>query len=418
MTAVDAPTRCPQCGKAALAHVRDDPPWCTACEWNLGQWPQPEKKRGRRAALRERRRAFEANRQLLRQFAGTLPERPHRTRAGVVLGAVSVLLLLFDIGLLVGGVILIITAVWAVRLLALFVILLGVECRPRFFKMDAHGEVTPQEVPSMWAVIEQARESVGAPKIDRLTITSDFNASCGHSGMRRQVVLSIGLPLWAALSPAGRLALLGHELGHLVNGDPTTSFVTQPALTTFGRLADVFDPDHLIDDASGLPQLAATILTHVIFVPMYLVCRGIQHALWRTAAQDHQRAEIYADALAVRLGGTRGATEVAQVLLFGDSVVRALRAVADDSGDPQAWQAEVARTLAAGAAELQVTEQRSMRYDVSAYASHPPSGLRSRLVRSWPATAPAIRIPVETMAAADSEMSRRYTGARRALVNR
>ncbi len=342
---------------------------------------------------------------------------PAATSSGVLLGVASVLLLLFDIGLLAGGVFLLITAVWAVKLLALFVILLGIECRPRFFKMDMHGEVTPAEVPSMWAVVEQARESIGAPEIDRLTITTDFNASCGHSGIRRQVVLSIGLPLWAALSPAGRLALLGHELGHLVNGDPTTSFITQPALTTFDRLADVFDPDHLIDDDNGLREVLATIVAHAIFVPLHLVCRGAQRALWRVAAQDHQRSEIYADALAARLGGTRGAVELAHVLLLSDPVVRALRAAAGDSADPQVWQAEAARTVAA-VADLRRAEQRSMRYDVSAYASHPPSGLRSRLVRSWPTTAPAIRIPVEAMASADRDMGRRYTSARRALVNR
>ena len=160
--------------------------------------------------------------------------------------------------------------------------------------------------------------------------------------------------------------------------------------------------------------MLATIFAHAIFVPLHLVCRGAQRALWRVAAQDHQRCEIYADALAVRLGGTRGAAELAHVLLFRDPVVRALREVADTSADPQVWQAEVARTLSRRRRPASSPNSGRCAYDVSAYASHPPSGLRSRLVRSWPSTAPAIRIPVEAMAAADRDLGRRYTSARRA----
>jgi heat shock protein HtpX len=416
VTAVDDPGRCPRCDSTALARVRTDPPWCTACEWNLDAWPEPKVKRHRRRVLRNRRRAFEINRRLLRDLEGAHPARPRATRADVIMGAASAGLVLFDLALIVFGAVLLVTAAWPLKVVALIMILVGLECRIRFFRIDTFGSTTRAELPELWSLVDGARAAVGAPRIDVLTINNEFNASCARSGIRRRTVLSIGMPLWGALSPAGRQALLGHELGHLVNGDPTTAFATQPALTTFARLAEIFDPEYLIDADDPIRQLIGTIIAYTLFWPLRVFCTWAHFGLARVAAQDHQRAEAYADALAVRLGGTDGAVELMQVLLFYRTSLTALRRAAGDSDHPPAWQGEVARSIAVRTERLAVAEQTSMRYDVSVYASHPPTGLRSRLVRSWPATQPAIRVPVDVMAAADRALQRKYRIAQRAIT--
>jgi heat shock protein HtpX len=418
VTTTETPAQCPECGSTALRRVRTDPPWCGQCEWNLAQWPEPKSKttkRARRALARDRRRAFETNRRLLAELEGAQPTAARRTRAGLLLAAASAALLLADLALLVGGVVLLISRSFLLIAAGVFMILIGIECRLRFYRFDTVGEVTREDAPSLWAVVDQAKVALGAPEIDSLVITNDFNAGCARSGIRRRVVLQLGLPLWGALSPAGRLALLGHELGHLVNGDPSTGLVTQPALATFGRLADIFDPRGLVNSDNVVAELLATVLAYMVFFPLHAACEWAHAGLIRVAMQDHQRAEAYADALAVRLGGSRGAEELIRVLLFDKSITNVLRRTVASSDDPAEWRAATARTLESCGTQLKFSEQSSMRYGVSRYLEHPPSGLRSRLVRSWSAAAPAVSVPAGFLAAADRELTRQYKSAARAI---
>lgn len=215
--------------------------------------------------------------------------------------------------------------------------------------------------------------------------------------------------LWGALSPAGRLALLGHELGHLVNGDPTTGFLTAPALTTFARLAAIFNPRGFVGTRRSFFDLFTLPLAYLICTGPYLLFRWTNDRLNRIAARDHRRAEAYADALAVRIGGTAGADEVMQVLLFEPLVRTVIRGLARQGrAEPSDWSAEVAALRERHASATRRFEQLSMRHGVSAYASHPPTGFRLRLVRRWPTVPAGPVIPDELFAAADQELATRY----------
>jgi heat shock protein HtpX len=431
VTATDTLERCPECGSAALHRVRTDPPWCRDCEWNLGQWPEPKRKRGRQRVLRDRRRAFELNQRLMREFAGVLPTKPRPTRADDVLTAAAVLLLSFDLLLLAGGIYLLFAGNWVLKVVAVVLILVAIECRPRFGSIDDGDgiEVTREEAPQLWSVVYAAAQAVGAPRIDHLSVSNEFNASCGRVGLRGATTLVIGLPLWGALSPAGRQALLGHELGHLVNGDPTRGFWTQLTLTTFARLAQVFDPQGLdetapakyharVDPRNAVSLTLAAVVQYVLFFPLHVFFSATQRALLRLAGEEHQRAEVYADAIGTHLGGTPGAVELADVWLSRGLVNRGLIRGAEESADPAVWNREVLASVEQSPAELRLAEQHSLRGQASRFASHPPDGLRSRLVSSWPFTPPIIPTPVHQMAAGDRELQRRYKSAQRAILNR
>lgn len=366
-----------------------------------------------------RLQAFEMNRRMFAELRDRRPGKPSTTRSGALLTAASIALLLFDLALLGGGGWLVLAGPGLSWLLGLLLILVGLECRLRFERIDTdQGKITREAAPRLFAVIEQAGVVVGAPRIDTLVVTDDFNAFCGRSGLRQRTVLGIGLPLWAALSTQGRTALLGHELGHLVNGDPTTSFTTQPALTTFARLARVFQPRGLVGrTGTGLEGLVAP-LAYLIFGPLYLACRSLHARLLRIAAPDHQRAEAFADALASELAGSSGAAELMTVLLVEESVGTALRRVAaSGSTEASEWREAVAKSLAARTKDLRRTEQLSLRHDVSPYATHPPAGLRARLIASWPDTPGRLSISESDYAAADRELAPMYQRVRRAMAN-
>jgi len=417
VTATDTLERCPECGSTELYRARKAPPWCVQCEWNLGEWPEPKRRRGRRGALRDRRRAFQTNRRLLAALEGTEPGPPRRTRTATVLIAASVLLVVADVALFAGGIVLLFSGSFLLILAAVFMILIAIECRLRFAKIDRVGEVSRTEAPNLWKAVDQACAAVAAPEIDVLVVTNEFNASCGRDGLRGRTVLKLGLPLWGALSPAGRFALLGHELGHLVNGDPARGMATSPALTTFGRLAQIIDPHDLVDTGNAVGRQVGTAAAYVVLLPLHLLFGWIAFALIRIATPDHQRAEVYADVLAVRLGGTAGAEHLMYVTLFEKPVEMALKRGVAGSADPDDWRVAVAKTVDGCMEHLRISEQASMRRDASPYLDHPPTGVRSRLVRSWPAVPPAVPVPAETLAAADGELTRQYRSAARAIAN-
>jgi Zn-dependent protease with chaperone function len=293
-------------------------------------------------------------------------------------------------------------------------ILVGLECRIRLPKADrSFNRVSRDEAPALFEIIDQAREGIGAPRVDIVEISGEFNASCARYGFRRTPVLTLGLPLWGALSPAGRQALLGHELGHLVNGDVRSLLLTQPAVTTLGRLAIIFDPKAIAGGSTVhsniLSDAVAAILAYTIFAPVQFVFAAGHRALLRVAARDHQRAEVYADALAVRLAGSAGAEELMRVLVLDRRVALAvLEAVRTSGPRPVAWRAAVAEAIDLPDAELIVREQATLRYQANLYADHPPTGLRRRLVRSWSAADPAYPISEALHAVADEQLQIRY----------
>ena len=415
MTTVST-VNCPRCS-SALDSAPHEHPWCPECEWNLDQVATDDERR--RSAAR-RRRAFRANQQLLEDLRVSLPARPSVARGTLVRLAVASLLLLgLDVAMLAGGLWLAQYGAGLIRVVGIMLVLMSVECRPRFPHVDAdYGRVTRDAAPHFWQVVDEARRAVGAPPIHVLVLTDEFNAFCGRTGPRRRAVLGIGLPVWAALSPAGRSALLGHELGHLVNGDPTTAFLTQPALVTLVRLSRIFQPRQLF----GRPRIGHEGLTAplawMIFWPLYLICSRSQAYLSRVASRDHQRAEAYADALAVSLGGSAGAAELMDVLLFQDAVQTALiRAAIAGPVDPTVLHEGSAAALDEVRPRGRRAEQRSLRRDASPYASHPPTGVRRRLVACWPTTPARTVLPAATWAAADRDLAAKYATLRRHLIN-
>ena len=85
-------------------------------------------------------------------------------------------------------------------------------------------EIDRADFPELFALIDELRRSVNAPKIHHVVINYDHNASvyqtprCGWFGWYRNYLL-LGLPLMQSLTPAQFKATLAHELGHLASND-------------------------------------------------------------------------------------------------------------------------------------------------------------------------------------------------------
>src|SRR4051794_32148170 len=163
-------TRCPDCGNERLAGERP-PPWCPACEWNLGAWPPPPGRgqRRQRATLKARAAAFALNAALLAELKGRRPERPTATRTRTVLTVVSLALALFDVAVLGAGIVAMIEGNWPLRVVGFFAVLAALGCRPRFPRIDpAYRQVERDEAAALFRLLDDAADALGAPRVDVL----------------------------------------------------------------------------------------------------------------------------------------------------------------------------------------------------------------------------------------------------------
>jgi len=101
-------------------------------------------------------------------------------------------------------------------------LLAGVILRSLWVRLaEPEGRVlAPQEVPELFAAIADLRRRLRGPRIHRVLLTDEYNASVtqtprlGLFGWQKNHLI-LGLPLMHALSPEQFRAVLAHEYGHL-----------------------------------------------------------------------------------------------------------------------------------------------------------------------------------------------------------
>ena len=277
------------------------------------------------------------------------PGPPRRTRSGTLLVVLALALYSLDLAFVVLGVWLLIAGFFVWKLGGLLLVLIGLELRPRISKRtdDPLGTIAADAAPELFRLVNEVSAEARGPRIDSIIVTDEFNAGCRCVGLRRRPELIIGLPLWASLDPQTRVALLGHEVGHLVNGDPQHGLLIQPVFTTFGTLSHVLQPGRRRRSAYGgsLLDTLSFLLGQLVFRPMSWSARRIQFWLYTVAARDHQRAEYYADAISMHLAGSEPARELTRILVRDHFAQRAIQRAALDSADPAQWRSAVAEAM-------------------------------------------------------------------------
>jgi heat shock protein HtpX len=376
---------CPECSQV-MVRVERGLPWCPAYEWNLSVYdPAALPPRGWGWLERSGHRlATRLDQELLAELSGATPTRPGWTRAHRWLVVISAFLLLGIASALLIGVWLIVKHS-SLANTAVGVLLVGsaLFLRPRLGHRPRRLRcITAAHFPALLTLIEKVAAEVGTAPPDYVTLDYGYNASVERVGLRGRTVLRIGILMWVTIAPQARVALLAHELGHTVNGDPNRGLVTQPAMATFGRLADltgayrtlgdVFDPDRMRE----LPVLLAEVALWIISRPFLL----IHLALAAVALRDHQRAEYLADSIAADIAGTAAAVSLSDQMLYSDTAMDIVGYGAETER-PTTWHASIASYISQDAAQLAHWRQFSRRR-TSLWDSHPPVGLRSLLLEA------------------------------------
>jgi heat shock protein HtpX len=411
-------TSCPVCGAPIATHHGRR--WCPRCEWNLGQF-DPERHERPFGWLRLDRWAYRtAFRLNAQQFAAVAKSEARRTpdATRLVLGTVSLALFAAGAAMMIGGVLLIVREFPSLTIIpGALLVLIGIVLRPRFGRLDPLlHTITREDAPTLFSLIDRVVAAVESPHPHLVGVTSHFNASASAVGVRRRRLVEIGLPLWAALPPQQRVALLAHELGHFANRDVRRGLLTQPAFTTLGMLAVLTAPDpDEVDHAEGFGPWLVALFTYAVMWP---ISRGflLGHLLLVWLGQrDGRRAEYLADDWMIDTAGSAGAGGMLDTLATMDAVAIMVARAARAGGDATAWRAAAEQARLEVAGDLATRRQLSISDGTSLFASHPPAGLRRRRVDNRPWRDPQVALMERESDQIDAELARHYTRVRRTV---
>jgi Zn-dependent protease with chaperone function len=394
---------CPACG-AEVPVEEGVRTWCDRCGWNLGD----EGVRSEESFLARQyvRMGKAYGDKVLQALKGTPAQdlRPRWTiRKGVAfLLAMSVHLL--TAGLFVAGVYII---AWGFPelppmlpgFLACGVALL---LRPRLGKLPAKGIVGQEEFPALYALANEIARKLGGRPINRIIVDENFNAAYGVVGWRRVPVLWIGLPLWMVLRPQERLALLGHEVAHGVNGDGTRSLAVVSALDALDEWIGLLRAP--LSHASTWHELIAAYLIWPLSIPFAMLESILAHLLWL----NKQQAEFFADYLGSTISGTAAAVSLLRRMECGAYLHEVLLRNAYSNFQSGAYILSLFRQRVANLPEREwqrlarLAQREGARLD----ASHPPTGHRIEFLLSHVIAEPSMVADPAAMSAIDAELAK------------
>ncbi|GAA2114730.1 hypothetical protein GCM10009759_59210 [Kitasatospora saccharophila] len=420
--------RCPRCG-APVAPQERFPTWCPSCEWNLlppapslDGLPPRARRRAERAERREEERRQEV-RARAEQVFRLVAEGGSDLRHGASVGAflLAGLVHLVSLAVLLAGVLLVAgwpLGGWPARVLGVIALAVAFLLRPRLGRPERSGVLTREAAPTLYGLVDLVSAELGTPKVESIVVTSAFNASFGVHGLRRHRQLEIGLPLWTVLTRQQRVALLGHEIGHCVNGDSRRGVWTGSAVNALSEWHALTAPSR-DNETNANPVVAlASSAANLLLGVLHLGVRALTVLMHRLHLRSGQAAEHRADLMAARLTSPRDVQDALRALFNAhtlDAVLTRRRALPRAGGraaraaagaGPDLWEtlAEAVRSVPPTEVERRV---RLSEREVSATdSSHPPTYLRLRLLASAPpAERPPLVLDAGRAAAIEAELA-------------
>lgn len=241
-------------------------------------------------------------------------------------------------------------------------------------------------------------------------VDDEWNASWWITGLRRVRVLTLGLPLFRALGPQERVALVAHELAHGRNGDARRGLLVGSAWRALAELYAILAPDPY---SEGVFDGILNLVFWLVSRPVY----GVLLVHGRLTAHDAHRAEYLADALAARVAGTEGASRLLEATLLEGvlhtHVVRLAR-----YGDPSGLIDTLADDVRAVPERGRLRRRRVAKLERSSLdAFHPPVAKRMEVLEARAELPAAVTLSAEDAAAIDRELAPLHAGVERHIVD-
>lgn len=381
---------CLMCGEPVPA-AGNYPTWCPSCEWGIPKPAEQEQGFLRSLVNRWSARQVEA---LFQQVSGTTVQRPGWGLARVVSYALAMVIHLSCVALFAVGVWLIVAMPNVVTvILGIIALFLAYELRPRLGSFRRLRNVRYRDdAPVLFGVLDQVAAEVGAKPVHGVVADGSWNASYSSVGWRRRRVVTLGLPLWDALSADQKVAVLGHEFAHGVNGDARHGVIVGTSLGTLARLYSVLWPDPLLQARLRRRRETAQQLGQAIQALLRWVIAAVFMTQQLISLRAGQRAEYLADAIGARVASPVSMADALDAMVTGSDtckmvierhVSRKLHSVSSGS-DPDFWDELRSALEAVPGSELERRRRVSKHALMQVTDTHPPAHLRISMLRGLP----------------------------------
>jgi Zn-dependent protease with chaperone function len=270
--------------------------------------------------------------------------------------------------------------------------------------------------PALYHLLERVTRAAGGHRAPSLVVDSSFNATMGRYGWAQRPVMTLGLPLWNALEPQERVALLGHEIGHSVNGDNLRSWFFWGAVQALGQWQRVLHPDYLFATENPLYGLL-----RLPFLPVLYGLSGLAW-LWLKALailsfRDSQRAEYLADAVSAQSAGTRAALGLQWKILWRRTAEDVTQRITLERRED--FFEVFAQTRAeVPTRELERLQRVSALEGTRLDHTHPQNAFRQRFLTRHRVDTPSVHLEPTDIQALEAEMLTLQRSVERELVSR
>jgi Zn-dependent protease with chaperone function len=301
---------------------------------------------------------------------------------------------LFCVALPAAGVWLIVTMPNVVTvILAIVALFLAYELRPRLGSFRRLRNVRYRDdAPVLFSVLDQVAAEVGAKPVHGVVADASWNASYSSVGWRRRRVVTIGLPLWDALSADQKVAILGHEFAHGVNGDARHGVIVGTSLASLARLYSVLLPDPLVRARLRTSRGTDEQLGQAIQALLRAMIATVFMTQQLISLRASQRAEYLADAIGARVASPASMAGALDAIVTGRDTCKmvveqhANRKLYPVNGGsaPDFWDELRSAIEAVPESELERRRRVSEHALPQFTDTHPPAHLRISMLRSLP----------------------------------
>lgn len=392
---------CPNCG-AKVPLQTGLRAWCEQCNWGVGN---EHTKTGDGFLARQYiRSGVRYGKALLETMKRTPPEdlRPRWTPSKAAGFFFAACVHMLSIVLVIGGIFLIATQYSHFLMLAFGVglCIFAWLIRPKIQQLPKHDIVEREKFPALYACVNDIAQELGGKQINHIVVNEEFNASYQTAGWRRAPVLTIGLPLWMALHPQERLAVIGHEVAHGVNGDGTRNFLVFSALSALDDWVQFLRAPYY--HAMTPAEVLSGCVTWALSYPFALM----ESLLVQLLYIDKQKAEYFADYLATKIVGTSAVVSTLQRLSCGEHLDDVLLKNAYSNTQSGAYIMKLFRERIAALPEREWRRfaRASLLENARLDASHPPTAYRIEFLMAHEVAEPKRTATAAAMADIDSEL--------------
>ncbi|MFD2328675.1 M48 family metallopeptidase [Cohnella sp. GCM10020058] len=384
---------CPNCG-AAMQVNPGFVTWCPACNWNI----DPDRADGRRSLAGRLNRilgqkSVDALRSQVLAESGMTYKWSWRTFAAYVFSAAVHLLSLYCYSRVV-------IHLYTMRTIGdlffgMVFLIISLNLFPPVRKLPK-PLLDRSRYPAIYRVLDELAEGLGATRVDHVIAVRDYTAFLTTAGWRRRRIVGIGLPLFAALAPEEKIAILAHEMAHHANRDITRRWFVGSAWRTLAVWHNMVAPNP--NNPTLWPRLywVRVQLAKLVFWPWYLL--GL--SVWR----ESQQAEYYADRSAAELVGTEPMRSSLQKFHLGPTFILTVERLARFKFNRNLF--DEFRSRIAHVPDIEKLRLDRLLHSETARAdtTHPPTAYRLAYLDSRPCP-PTLRLSATLIAEMEAEFA-------------